>query len=551
MAINLSLLGVVAGAAQGYSDRVDSLRDELKDNKRKQREWLATYGNKALDESNKKQETITSALDDLKARGLKVPDAIQLLQKHGAGAVLELQRYVKNYEDTNNTKVDEVLMNKLWTAAEDFTTEDRTFEDAVNTLFGSPKDGATAPVIQEVEDRNFFERIKYNMGDRYEDEYEDFLSDPIEGIGGKSIKELKALSVVSPSMLGTEGSAVFDRSVLRGSESTTSERAQWKVLKGTILSNALNSLDPTVANKIRVMQGEISDTSRSDDDQWNMLTATNAPEAYKEAISEATRNAAEDIDLGGNRAAWNSYGGQNALDAILNPPPPPEPLTPKQLADQLDQDLIDNSLTEARPEDIGEKTDVEIGMWFQQNNKDFVIANGELRNRDPAAPFDKSKVVTPLEAEVTEAQEAQTERLKTAENILPSERPELSGRSGTAEYGESLRKRASFDAANEGKYELDGTPILAPMYPNSETEAKLLVEPPWNFNVKGADKKEDAKEPSAGDSIRKPSDLIAELEDKTLENFQEEWNARYKETHDPLTGFPLGAKFTESAEADE
>ncbi|WP_347851867.1 hypothetical protein, partial [Planktomarina sp.] len=76
MAINLSFLGAVAGVAQGYSDRVDSLRDELKDGKRRQREWLATYGNKALDDRNKQADTITNALDDLQARGLKVPDAI-------------------------------------------------------------------------------------------------------------------------------------------------------------------------------------------------------------------------------------------------------------------------------------------------------------------------------------------------------------------------------------------------------------------------------------------------------------------------------------------
>ena len=41
------------------------------------------------------------------------------------------------------------------------------------------------------------------------------------------------------------------------------------------------------------------------------------------------------------------------------------------------------------------------------------------------------------------------------------------------------------------------------------------------------------------------------MKDKTLENFQEEWNTMYKETHDPLTGFPLGAKFTDSKEVSE
>jgi len=480
MAINLSLLGVVAGAAQGYSDRVDSLRDELKDNKRKQREWLATYGNKALDESNKKQETITSALDDLKARGLKVPDAIQLLQKHGAGAVLELQRYVKNYEDTNNTKVDEVLMNKLWTAAEDFTTEDRTFEDAVNTLFGSPKDGATAPVIQEVEDRNFFERIKYNMGDRYEDEYEDFLSDPIEGIGGKSIKELKALSVVSPSMLGTEGSAVFDRSVLRGSESTTSERAQWKVLKGTILSNALNSLDPTVANKIRVMQGEISDTSRSDDDQWNMLTATNAPEAYKEAISEATRNAAEDIDLGGNRAAWNSYGGQNALDAILNPK------TIEELFEDTGRDSSELQVF---------ATDEEALEFFKRNEEEFVYVGTDNDKELIARP--SNLPVTPDTAAAdtdTAAADAEPPVVITETSfdpdtyellVQPEPDPVVEAKPEREVYTSGREKRSSKQARKDwmreygNKYFNDGSKRYVSPRPTEEGEPQRLWDSLW------------------------------------------------------------------------
>ena len=290
MGINLNVLSAVAGAAEQYTKNTGELKKELRENKRRQRDWLATYGTKALNETKQQQESVQSALDDLKARGLDTPDAIQLLQKHGVGSVLELSKYVKEYEIANNTKVDKDLMNKLWTSADDFTTTETTFEAAVAKVFGTSAGAASAPVIQEAEDRNFFEQLKYNMGDRYDDELEDFLTDSSEGIGGKSIRELRAMSASSPSMLGTDGSAVFDRSALRGSESTTSERAQWKELKGTILSNALNSLDPSVAENIRFAAVETGSgfASRTDDDQWNMLTATNAPEAYKEAIAEAT-----------------------------------------------------------------------------------------------------------------------------------------------------------------------------------------------------------------------------------------------------------------------
>jgi len=366
MGINLNVLSAISGAAEQYTKQTSELKKELRENKRRQRDWLATYGSKALNENKQQQESVQSALDDLYARGLDRPDAIQLLQKHGVGSVLELSKYVKEYEVANNTKVDKDLMDKLWTAADDFTTTETTFEAAVAKVFGTSAGGATAPVIQEAEDRNFFEQLKYNMGERYDDELEDFLTDASEGIGGKSIRELRAMSAASPSMLGTEGAAVFDRSALRGSESTSAERASWNDLKETILYNALESLDPSVAESIRLTPAD-NDTgfvSRNSDEQWNMLTSMNAPEAYKEAIAEATRNAAQGIDLGSNRAAWNSYGGQDALNAILNP------LT-------LEQELENRELNR---EDLKEFNTVEeVTTYFAENpNVEFAIVGDEF-----------------------------------------------------------------------------------------------------------------------------------------------------------------------------
>jgi len=507
MAINLSFLGAVAGVAQGYSDRVDSLRDELKVNKRRQREWLATYGNKALDDRNKQEDTITNALDDLQARGLKVPDAIQLLQKHGAGAVLQLQKYVKDYEETNNTKVDEVLMNKLWTAAEDFTTEDRTFEDAVNTLFGSPKDGATAPVIQEVEDRNFFERIKYNMGDRYEDEYEDFLSDPTEGIGGKSIKELRAMSVSSPSMIGTEGSAVFDRSVLRGSEPSPGEARLWKDTVPLIVREALKNLSPEDREAVEMEDAETPSGLRVRDTDAIFFDLSDPEGVYFDAFSEATRKVHEQNPFSNNRSATGAYGGQAALDAILNPPPPPEPPTPEEKAEQLEQDLIDNNLTEARPEDLGESTDVQVGEYFRDNNKDFVISNGELIGRPEDAPFDESKVVElpPTELPVEEGTYNTDDlTLKAQPTVAPEgvpERPEPTYRGEKKRLLERPKNKEAIDTWDDqygDKYNYDGTyKIVRPQGP-------------------------------------RPEDINSQ------EYYEYElWDATYGDTHDPLTGYPL------------
>ena len=497
MAINLSFLGAVAGAAQGYSDRVDSLRDELKDNKRKQREWLATYGNKALDESNKKQETITSALDDLKARGLKVPDAIQLLQKHGAGAVLELQRYIKNYEETNNTKVDEVLMNKLWTAAEDFTTEDRTFEDAVNTLFGSPKDGATAPVIQEVEDRNFFERIKYNMGDRYEDEYEDFLSDPTEGIGGKSIKELKALSVVSPSMLGTEGSAVFDRSVLKGSGSSPSDRDEWKQVRSDVVLNAVLELSEDERREITTNTDGDTFTNRSTQDQFALLKIR-----HPEVLAEATRKVGG--GLSENPAAWTAYGGQDALNTILNPK------TIEELFEDTGRDPSELQVF---------TTDEEALEFFKRNDEEFVYVGTDN---------DKELIARPSNLPFTP--DTETDDGNGEGSDLP-DAPELPVEEGT--YNNDLSLKVQPTVAPEG--------IPERPEPTYRGDKKRLLERPKNKEVV------DDWDDQYGDKYNydgtykivrpqgpRPEDI------NSREYYEYElWDATFGDTHDPRTGYPL------------
>jgi len=505
MAINANVLSFVAGAAEQFTKTKDELKKELRENKRRQRDWMNTDGSKVLTESKQKEEAVTSALKELESRGLAQPDVLQLMQRHGVDAVLELQKYVKDYEDTSGTRVDEDLINKVWKAADDFTLTSDNYGDAVSKVFGTNKVASAAPVIQEAEERSFFDKIKANLSGDYEDEeYADFLDDPTEGIGNQSINDLRRMAAASPSMLGTEGAAVFDRSVLRGSESTSSERAQWKELKGTILSNALASLDPTVANQILIIRGLDNDISRNDDDQWNILTATNAPEAYKEAIAEATRNAAQGIDLGSNRAAWNSYGGQDALNAILNPP---EPLTPEEKAEQLEQDLIDNNLTGARPEDIGEKTDVEVIEWFEQNNKDFIISDGQLIKRPDGVVFDASKVV----------------------ELPPTELPVEEGTYNT----DDLTLKVQPTVAPEGIPERP-----EPIYRGEE---KKLLEKPRNKRAidDWDDQYGDKYNPDATYKIVRPQGPRPE-DINSREYYEYElWDATYGDTHDPRTGYPL------------
>ena len=507
MGINLNVLSAISGAAEQYTKQTSELKKELRENKRRQRDWLATYGSKALNENKQQQDSVQSALDDLKARGLEIPDAIQLLQKHGVGSVLELSKYVKEYEVANNTKVDKDLMDKLWTAADDFTTTETTFEAAVAKVFGTSAGAATAPVIQEAEDRNFFEQLKYNMGDRYDDELEDFLTDASEGIGGKSIRELRAMSASSPSMLGTEGSAVFDRSALRGSEPSAGEARLWKDTVPLIVREALKNLSPEDRRAVEMTEADTDSGFKVRDADDIFFDLSDPDGVYFDAFSEATRKVHEQNPFSNNRSATGAYGGQDALDAILNPPPPPEPLTPEEKAEQLEQDLIDNNLTGARPEDLGESTDVQVGEYFRDNNKDFVISNGELIGRPEDAPFDESKVV----------------------ELPPTELPVEEGTYNT----DDLTLKAQPTVAPEG--------IPKRPEPIYRGEEKKLLEKPRNKRAidDWDDQYGDKYNPDATYKIVRPQGPRPE-DINSREYYEYElWDATYGDTHDPLTGYPL------------
>ena len=504
MGINLNVLSAVAGAAEQYTKNTGELKKELRENKRRQRDWLATYGSKALNENKQQQDSVQSALDDLKARGLEIPDAIQLLQKHGVGSVLELSKYVKEYEVANNTKVDKDLMDKLWTAADDFTTTETTFEAAVAKVFGTSAGTATAPVIQEAEDRNFFERLKYNLGERYDDELEDFLTDASEGIGGKSIRELRAMSASSPSMLGTEGSAVFDRSALRGSEPSAGEARLWKDTVPLIVREALKNLSPEDRRAVEMTEADTDSGFKVRDADDIFFDLSDPDGVYFDAFSEATRKVHEQNPFSNNRSATGAYGGQDALDAILNPPPPPEPLTPEEKAEQLEQDLIDNNLTEARPEDLGESTDVQVGEYFRDNNKDFVISNGELVGRPEDAPFDESKIVIPV---LPTDYDENTFELK----MQPTTKPEGVTAKPVVETNmlggmsqEDRKKLSDWNRDYGGKFNDNGTYKLVRPRPVK----------PANFDELERDEK------------------------GRINNEVRKWDRLYKDTHNPETGYP-------------
>ena len=501
MGINLNVLSAISGAAEQYTKQTSELKKELRENKRRQRDWLATYGSKALNENKQQQESVQSALDDLKARGLEIPDAIQLLQKHGVGSVLELSKYVKEYEIANNTKVDKDLMDKLWTAADDFTTTETTFEAAVAKVFGTSAGASTAPVIQEAEDRNFFEQLKYNMGERYDDELEDFLTDASEGIGGKSIRELRAMSASSPSMLGTEGSAVFDRSALRGSEPSAGEARLWKDTVPLIVREALKNLSPEDREAVEMTEADTNSGFKVRDVDDIFFDLSDPDGVYFDAFSEATRKVHEQNPFSNNRSATGAYGGQDALNAILNPK------TIEELFEATGRDPSELQVF---------ATDEEALEFFKRNAEEFVYVGTDS---------DKELIARPNNLPVTPDTE-------TDDDDLTVDAPELPVEEGTYNT-DDLTLKAQPTVAPEG--------IPKRPEPIYRGEEKKLLEKPRNKRAidDWDDQYGDKYNPDATYKIVRPQGPRPE-DINSQEYYEYElWDATYGDTHDPLTGYPL------------
>ena len=493
MGISGNALAFIGGAAEQFAENKQGFKKELRENKRKQKEWLNTYGNKALEETKQQQESVELALDELEARGLKTPDALQLLQRHGVNAVLELNKTVKDYESANSTTVDADLMNKIWKAAEDFTPTSQSFEEAVSKVFGTNKAGSTAPVIQESEERGFFDKIKANLSGAYEDEeYDDFLSDPSEGMGGYTINELRAMSASSLSMVGSDGAAVFDRSVLRGDEPSAGEVRLWKNTTNIIVREALKNLSP--ADRQAVGKRENSNLDFVDRDADDIFFDLADPDGvYFEAFSEATRKVHEQNPFSNNRAATGAYGGQDALDSILNSESAAT-IAQREKEEQLQEDLEAANYTETnKPSEL---TSVDEVQEYFDNNPDanHVILNDELISRDS----DEGATPPPTEGIPTRP----VPRYTGGEKTRPLQKPI------------NNRDIKDWDGQYGGKYNPDATPII--------------VEPRETM-------------PETFDETKFDTPAKIRTERGRITNGIANWNRQYKKTHDPVTGKPLSS----------
>jgi len=480
MAINANVLSFVAGAAEQFTKNKDEFKKELRENKRRQRDWMNTYGNKVINESKQQQESVTAALKQLESRGLQQPDVLQLMQRHGVEAVLQLQKYVNEYESKNDTTIDSDLMNKVWKAADDFTNTSENYGEAVSKVFGTNKAGATAPIIQEAEERSFFDTLKANLSGDFEDEqYADFLDDPTEGIGDQSINDLRRMAAASPSMLGTDGAAVFDRSQLRGDEPTAGEVRLWKNTTNIIVREALKNLSP--ADRQAVAKRENSDMALIDRDTDDIFFDLADPDSvYFEAFSEATRKVHEQNPFSDNRSARGAYGGQAALDAILNPK------TIEELFEDTGRDSSELQVF---------ATDEEALEFFKRNEEEFVYVGTDNDKELIARP--SNLPVTPDTAAAdtdTAAADAEPPVVITETSfdpdtyellVQPEPDPVVEAKPEREVYTSGREKRSSKEARKDwmreygNKYFNDGSKRYVSPRPTEEGEPQRLWDSLW------------------------------------------------------------------------
>jgi len=480
MAINANFLSFVGGGARQITKNKDEFKKELRENKRRQRDWMNTYGNKVISENKQQEESVTAALKQLESRGLQQPDVLQLMQRHGVEAVLQLQKYVNEYESKNDTTIDADLMNKVWKAADDFTNTSGSYGEAVSKVFGTNKAGATAPIIQEAEDRSFFDKLKANLSGDFEDEqYADFLDDPTEGIGDQSINDLRRMAAASPSMLGTDGAAVFDRSQLRGDEPTAGEVRLWKNTTNIIVREALKNLSP--ADRQAVAKRENSDMALIDRDTDDIFFDLADPDSvYFEAFSEATRKVHEQNPFSDNRSARGAYGGQAALDAILNPK------TIEELFEDTGRDPSELQVF---------ATDEEALEFFKRNEEEFVYVGTDNDKELIARP--SNLPVTPDTAAAdtdTAAADAEPPVVITETDfdpdtyellVQPEPDPVVEAKPEREVYASGREKRSSKQARTDWireygkKYFNDGSKRYVSPRPTEEGEPQRLWDSLW------------------------------------------------------------------------
>ena len=469
--MNSKALALIAGALSGAAASRQKFKDEYRDKKERQREWMSTYGQRIIKDTETKSQLAIAAAGRLKSAGLAPASIRELIEKNGVGSIVEMDQEVQQWEKTNEKTFSADQLNQLYKGTEGWESanEYSTYQDAIKAAFEAPE--LTATDTTETEPESWYQSMLGRIrGDDLAEGYDKFLEDDAEGFGNRSIRDVRRMENM-PLDTGTEGAAIFNRSAFDTGETTKQEEVDWKLGQTSILRNALEavtekfgaaaSLDVQSIEQFSAAYGGETRKYYSDAQQLQTLKSK-----YPDILKDAILSSAEDgPSMLGNPFA-NSTFGRTFVENIFNPdnaPTQEEDAPFANIQDELDaivQKKRDELLAANADADVDtsipaidassletiqvegatdpEKKDF-LDRWFSENpGEQYVIADNQLVIYDPAT--DPYKTALPPEDSNQEDIRFTRGEDETQEDYLARIKGELEPLEGTADYANEFRK---------------------------------------------------------------------------------------------------------------
>ena len=413
--MNSKALALIAGALSGAAASRQKFKDEYRDKKERQREWMSTYGQRIIKDTETKSQLAIAAAGRLKRAGLEPSSIREIIEKNGVGSLVEMDQEVQQWEKTNEKTFSAEQLNQLYQGTDGWesSTEYNTYEEAIRAAFKAPE--LTATDTTETEPESWYQSMLGRIrGDDLAEGYDKFLEDDAEGFGGNSIRDVRRMENM-PIDTGTEGAAIFDRSAFDTGEVSAQDRASFTVATSAILRIAKGELRKGEGGQAAVDALEV-ETYETEDFKTRQRAVTPEDQlrelqsnpAYADILKKALLGAAEDVPAFNENPVAIGIFGSDYLNGVFDPenaPTQEEDAPFANVQDELDADLEKKGLD---PIDASSLETIEIegttgpekkdflDRWFSENpGEQYVIADNQLVIYDPAT--DPYKTALPPE----------------------------------------------------------------------------------------------------------------------------------------------------------
>ena len=489
-------LAAVGGAAEKFNIDRETLRKEYSRKKERQQQWADGPGRTVLARLEQDSNAALDAGETLLNYGMNETELKYLVKTHKPRSLITLAAELNKLDATELTALkNSGKLNEVIKVADDFEPSEEAWAKTVVKNFRGPD---LTPRQKDAGSKSFLAGLFQQGSEKYyRDELDEFEDDEfIVGSDGESysIRELKAAASYVPER-GTV--APFDLSAI-GGRGTDRE---WINLKKLILDKASMDIKENGTSEDLSAFNENTAADGMEGANANERLQNLRGDKLKKYLEKATRDLYANEDFKNaftNIYALQFYGGQPALDAILNPEPAK---TEEQLLDELNIDLEEQKLTgDKRPEEID--SDEKLKAYFQNNNVDYVISEGVLRKRKADSPYDPDTAEPPTD---TSAFNESTFILnEQPTKAVVDARPVIESGALGGIRPRDRSKLTTWDNEFKGKYNNDGT--------------YKIVSPKPSL-------------PSNMDDLSAPEKNEASL-------VVSRWERLYGETHNPVTGYP-------------